>query len=154
MKQGGHMKNAPLALLLLTTTLSFGTAALAQTEKTDAQAAKTDLGKKEYELQCAVCHGMDAKGEGVFNQVLKIAPPDLTVLAKKNGGVFPAERISSVIDGRVEIAGHGSRDMPIWGNRYEVDAAKHFPDFPYGAETYIRARVIQLIDYLHRIQQK
>jgi hypothetical protein len=35
---------------------------------------------------------MDAKGDGVFNEVLKIVPPDLTVLAKKNGGVFPAER--------------------------------------------------------------
>jgi mono/diheme cytochrome c family protein len=81
------VKNAPLALLVLTTTLSLSTAAFAQTEK-------TDLGKKEYESQCAVCHGMDAKGDGVFNQVLKVVPPDLTVLSKNNGGVFPAERIS------------------------------------------------------------
>jgi mono/diheme cytochrome c family protein len=134
--------------------LSLNTAAFAQTERTDAQAAKTDLGKKEYELQCAVCHGMDAKGDGVFNQVLKIVPPDLTVLAKKNGGVFPAERISSVIDGRVEIVSHGPRDMPIWGTRYSVDAAKQFVDFPYGEETYIRARVLRLMDYLYRIQQR
>jgi mono/diheme cytochrome c family protein len=148
------VKNAPLALLVLTATLSLNTAAFAQTERTDVQAARTDFGKKEYELQCAVCHGMDAKGDGVFNQVLKVVPPDLTVLSKTNGGVFPAERVSSVIDGRVEIASHGTRDMPIWGNRYAVDAAKHFPDFPYGEEAYIRARVIQLMDYLYRIQQK
>ena len=141
------MKNAPLALLVLTTALSLSTAAFAQTEK-------TDLGKKEYELQCAVCHGMDAKGDGVFNQVLKIVPPDLTVLSKTNGGVFPAERVSSVIDGRVEIASHGPRDMPIWGTRYSVDAAKQFVDFPYAEEAYIRARVLQLMDYLYRIQQK
>ena len=148
------MKNAPLALLVLTTTLSLSTAAFAQTEKTDAQSEWTDLGKKEYDLQCAVCHGMDAKGDGVFNQVLKVVPPDLTVLSKKNGGVFPAERISGVIDGRVEIASHGPRDMPIWGTRYSVDAAKQFVDFPYGEETYIRARVLRLMDYLYRIQQK
>src|SRR5665647_234349 len=141
------MKNAPLTLLVLTATLSLSTAAFAQTEW-------TDLGKKEYELQCAVCHGMDAKGDGVFNQVLKIVPPDLPVLAKKNGGVFPAERISSVIDGRVEIASHGSRDMPIWGTRYSVGAAKQFADFPYAQEAYIRARVLRLMDYLYRIQQK
>ena len=141
------MKNAPLALLVLTTTLSLSAAAFAQSEK-------TDLGKKEYELQCAVCHGMDAKGDGVFNQVLKVVPPDLTVLSKKNGGVFPAERVSGVIDGRVEIASHGPRDMPIWGTRYSVDAAKQFVDFPYGEETYIRARVLRLMDYLYRIQQK
>jgi mono/diheme cytochrome c family protein len=148
------MKNAQLALLVLTTTLSLSTAASAQTEKTDAQAAKTDLGKKEYELRCAVCHGMDAKGDGVFDQVLKVVPPDLTVLTKKNGGVFPAERISRVIDGRVEIASHGPRDMPIWGTRYSVESAKQFVDFPYAEETYIRARVLRLMDYLYRIQQK
>jgi mono/diheme cytochrome c family protein len=148
------VKNAPLALLALTATLSLNTAAFAQTERTDVQAARTDFGKKEYELQCAVCHGMDAKGDGVFNQVLKIAPPDLTVLARKNGGVFPAERISSVIDGRVEIGSHGPRDMPIWGSRYSVDAAKQFFDFPYAEEAYIRARVLRLMDYLYRIQQR
>ena len=141
------MKTAPLALLVLTAMLSLSTAAFAQTER-------TDLGKKEYDLQCAVCHGMDAKGDGVFNQVLKVVPPDLTVLSKKNGGVFPAERISGVIDGRVEIASHGPRDMPIWGTRYSVDAAKQFVDFSYGEETYIRARVLRLMDYLYRIQQK
>jgi hypothetical protein len=97
---------------------------------------------------------MDAKGDGVFNEVLKIVPPDLTVLAKKNGGVFPAERINSVIDGRVEIASHGPRDMPIWGTRYSVDAAKQFVDFPYAEKAYIRARVLRLMDYLYRIQQK
>ena len=103
------MKNAPRALLILTATLSLSTAAFAQTEKTDP-------GKKEYELQCAVCHGMDAKGDGVFNQVLKVVPPDLTVLSKKSGGVFPAERVSGVIDGRVEIASHGPRDI-LFGAR-------------------------------------
>ena len=148
------MKNAPLALLVLTATLSLGTAAFAQTEKADAQAAKIDFGKEDYKSHCAVCHGMNAKGDGVFNEVLKIVPPDLTVLAKKNGGVFPAERISSVIDGRVEIASHGPRDMPIWGKRYSVDAAKQFVDFPYAEEAYIRARVLRLMDYLYRIQQK
>ena len=148
------MKKAPLTLLVLTTTLSLSTAAFAQTEKTDAQATKPDLGQKEYELKCALCHGMDANGDGVFNQVLKVAPPDLTVLAKKNGGVFPAERISSVIDGRVEIASHGPRDMPIWGTRYSADAAKHFVDFPYAEEAYIRASVLRLMDHLYRIQQK
>jgi mono/diheme cytochrome c family protein len=141
------VKNAPLALLILTTTLSLSTAAFPQTEK-------TDLGKKEYDLQCGICHGADAKGNGVFGASLKVVPPDLTVLAKNNGGIFPAERISSVIDGRVEIASHGPRDMPIWGTRYSVDAAKQFADFPYAEEAYIRARVLRLMDYLYRIQKK
>jgi mono/diheme cytochrome c family protein len=141
------MKNATLAILILATTSSLNATAFAQT-------AKTDLGQKEYEVQCSICHGMDAKGNGVFGQALKVVPPDLTTLAKKNGGVFPAERISSVIDGRVEITSHGPRDMPIWGMRYAVGAAEHFADIPYAQETHIRARVLLLVEYLSRIQQK
>lgn len=148
------MKNAPLAILLLTTTLSLSATAFAQTAKSDAQAVKTDLGKKEYELQCSVCHGMDAKGNGFLGASLKVVPPDLTTLAKKNGGVFPADRISSVIDGRVEIASHGSRDMPIWGKRYAVNAAEYYVDVPYDQEAFVRARVLLLVDYLNRVQQK
>jgi len=141
------MKNASLAILMLTTTLSPNATAFAQTEKTDP-------GQKEYEVQCSICHGTDAKGDGVFGQALKVVPPDLTALAKRNGGVFPAERISGVIDGRLEIASHGPRDMPIWGKRYAVNAAERFADIPYAQETYIRARVLLLVEYLSRIQQK
>ncbi|HEX3114210.1 MAG TPA: hypothetical protein VHQ48_01935 [Bradyrhizobium sp.] len=70
------------------------------------------------------------------------------------GGVFPAERISGAIDGRVEIASHGPRDMPIWGMRYSVDAARRFVDIPYAQEAYIRASVLLLVEYLSHIQQK
>ena len=141
------MKNAPLAILALTITLSLSTVAIAQTPK-------TDLGKKEYDLQCSICHGADAKGNGFLGATLKVVPPDLTVLTRKNGGVFPAERVSGVIDGRVQIASHGSPEMPIWGTRYAVNAAEHFFDVPYDQEAYVRAHLLLLIDYLSRIQQK
>lgn len=141
------MKSATLAVLIVALTPLLNAKAFAQTPT-------TDRGQKEYEAQCAVCHGMDAKGDGVFTQALKVAPPDLTVLARNNGGVFPAERISGVIDGRVEIASHGPRDMPIWGMRYAANAAKRFPDIPYAQETHIRASVLLLVEYLSRIQQK
>lgn len=116
--------------------------------------AMADRGQKEFEMRCGICHGMDAKGDGVFAQALKVAPPDLTVLAKNNGGVFPAERISGAIDGRMEIASHGPRDMPIWGMRFAADATRRFPDIPYAQETHIRASVLLLVEYLSRIQQK
>jgi hypothetical protein len=44
--------------------------------------------------------------------------------------------------------------MPIWGTRYAVNAAEHFFDVPYDQEAYVRARVLLLVDYLGRIQQK
>jgi mono/diheme cytochrome c family protein len=141
------MNKASPAILILTTALSLNATAFAQT-------AKTDLGQKEYEVQCSNCHGMDATGNGSLGQVLKVVPPDLTVLAKKNKGVFPHERISSVIDGRVEIASHGSRDMPIWGNRYADKVAELLVDYPYAQEAYTRAHVLLLVEYLSRIQQK
>jgi hypothetical protein len=102
---------------------------------------------------------MDAKGHGILSANLKVASPDLTLLTKKNGGVFPVERIYAVIDGRTQIASHGSRDMPIWGARYMINAAEHFVGVPYSGvppnlEGYIKTRILNLIDYLRRVQQK
>ncbi len=87
-------------------------------------------------------------------QNLKVQPSDLTVLSKNNGGVFPLDRITGVIDGRASITLHGTRDMPIWGTRYSVQAAAHYVDVPYNQQEYIRNRILGLTDYLYRIQQK
>ena len=145
------MKWVVWAILILTS-ISLSTIAFAQQEA-------TDFGKREFENSCADCHGMDAKGNGVLAANLNVAPPDLTLLTKHNGGVFPVERIFAVIDGRTQIESHGSRDMPIWGTRYAVNAAEHFMSVPYvgvppNLEAYIRTRILNLINYLRRIQQK
>jgi mono/diheme cytochrome c family protein len=140
------MKRAMLAILILTTS-SFGTKAFAQKEK-------ADVGKLEFEVHCAICHGMDAKGNGPYVSSLRGAPPDLTILGRNNTGVFPADHIIGVIDGRAQVKSHGSRDMPIWGDRYATSAAEHFVGSPYDQEAYIRGRVLILVDYLRRIQQK
>lgn len=141
------MKNAARSIFVLAAILLLSTAAFSQQKS-------TDLGKKEYETSCGVCHGMDAKGSGFLTASLKVVPSDLTVLTKNNGGVFPIDRISRVIDGRTEIAAHGSRDMPIWGTRYAVNAAAHYVDVPYDQEVYIRNNILNLTDYRDRIQQK
>lgn len=145
------MKWVAWAILILTS-ISLSTIAFAQQEA-------TDFGKREFENSCADCHGMDAKGHGVLAANLKVAPPDLTLLTKNNGGVFPVERIFAVIDGRTQIESHGSRDMPIWGTRYAVNAAEHFMSVPYvgvppNLEAYVRTRILNLINYLRCIQQK
>lgn len=118
---------------------------------------KTDLGKHEYQNSCVLCHGEDGKGNGSLVELLKKKPADLTILSKKNGGVFPFDRVYAMIDGREMVMAHGDRDMPAWGNRYSSDtvkAAEYYIDVPYDMEMYARSRILALIDYLHRIQVK
>lgn len=68
-----------------------------------------------YRAYCASCHGVDAKGKGPAVPALKSKVPDLTVLAKNNGGQFPEARVRKAIMGDEVLAAHGSREMPIWG---------------------------------------
>ena len=122
-----------------------------------AASGKAASGKAEFKNSCALCHGSDGKGGGVTD-LLKTAPPDLTLLAKKNGGKFPAERVAAMIDGRELVKGHGDRDMPAWGNRYSADqvkAAEYYGDVPYkDTEMYVKNRIRALTDYLISIQAK
>ena len=59
-----------------------------------------DPGKAKYQSSCAPCHGKDGQGNGPVSAELKVPPPDLTVLAKKNNGLFPFNEVYEIIDGR------------------------------------------------------
>lgn len=114
--------------------------------------AKPDAGKREYDASCGVCHGADGRGNGSYVEFLKRSPPDLTQLQKRNGGVFPISRVYEVIDGAG--VGHGTREMPIWGDRYRLQAAEHYVDMPYNDQAYVRTRILALVEYLSRLQAR
>jgi mono/diheme cytochrome c family protein len=133
------------------TLLGIGSAVMALALPALAQ-PKTDLGKREYDSNCASCHGADGKGGGAYVELLKRSPPDLTTMAKRNGGVFPLSAAYDVIEGRGR--GHGSSDMPIWGQDYKVRAGEYYVDVPYNPEVYVRTRILALIEYLNRLQVK
>lgn len=133
-----------MPLLLALGLLLAGTSVLAQ--------GKADLGKREYDSNCANCHGVDGKGGGAYVEFLKRTPTDLTMLAKRNGGVFPISRVYDVIDGAG--VGHGSRDMPVWGQDYRVKAGEYYVDVPYDSEVFVRNRILALTEYLSRLQAK
>ena len=116
-------------------------------------ADKVDVGKQEYEASCANCHGTKGEGNGPYAEFLKSRVANLTVLSKNNGGVFPFAHVYDTIDGRPLIGSHG-RDMPIWGARYSVDAAKLFWDYSADSDSFVRGRILALVDYIHRLQQK
>ena len=116
-------------------------------------ADKFDIGEVEYDVSCAVCHGFNGRGTGPYTEWLKSRVPDLTVLSKNNGGIFPVARVYDAIDGRALISSHG-RDMPIWGNRYSTIKGFHFRDDYSSDETFMRGRILALIDYINRLQEK
>jgi len=130
--------------LLAWALLVAGTPVLAQ--------GRADLGKRECDSHCASCHGVDGKGTGAYVDFLKRTPTDLTMLAKRNGGVFPISRVYDVIDGAG--VGHGSRDMPVWGQDYRVKAGEYYVDVPYDSEIFVRNRILALTEYLSRLQAK
>jgi len=69
-----------------------------------------------FRAYCAVCHGVDAKGNGPAAPSLKKSPADLTRISQRNGGTFPMVRVQKIISGEdVRTAAHGDREMPIWG---------------------------------------
>lgn len=106
-------------------------------------------GELEYQRYCAVCHGSNAKGQGIMSRFLTIRPTDLTGLAKKNSGRFPFWPVYRTIDGSDEVRGHGPRDMPIWGARFRADAGGE----DSGAKAQAAGRILSLVFYLQHIQE-
>ena len=73
-------------------------------------------GAELFRLYCASCHGVDGRGDGPAAGAMKRQPPNLTTIARRNGGKFPDARVEHIIDGYEVAASHGSRDMPVWGD--------------------------------------
>src|SRR3954467_7061606 len=141
---------------LMIASLAAGFAAVAQAEE-------PDTGKGEFQSSCASCHGADAKGKGPVSDQLKIPPPDLTMLAKSNNGVFPTDAVYKTIDGLKLPPAHGTREMPIWGERFNpIVNLPHYVDPSYwkmagpekDPEVVVRKRILAVVEYLSRVQQK
>jgi len=103
-------------------------------------------GRRLFLAHCAGCHGADARGAGPFAATLPHMPPDLTQFTRRNGGMFPRERVYRIIDGR-DVPTHSDRDMPVWGNAFRsqpggTDAAK------------VKARIDAIVQYLAGIQER
>jgi len=103
-------------------------------------------GEEMYKTYCAVCHGTDGKGNGPAANALKVPPPDLTTLASKNGGKYPAMKVSAIIGGEEVLAAHGSKDMPIWGHLFRTMSGGH--------EGEVQQRVTNLNTYIESLQKK
>lgn len=103
-------------------------------------------GKEMFVSYCASCHGKDAKGNGPAANALKQLPADLTTLAKRNGGKYPSDKITSILRGQTSLMAHGDQEMPVWG--------PVFWRMSQGHEEQVQMRIGNLNRYLESLQEK
>ena len=170
------MRSVPTRILIF----AFTTAAVVALAP-GARPQDADRGQIEFLLNCARCHGTDAKGSGSDSAKLHIKPVDLTVLAKRNHGRFDPGAVYQMIDGRNARLSHHSAEMPIWGCRHQTalpdlpaitkrkqkipkrilsqmkgrdDALDSLLDLPCASEAAIRERLLAIVSYLSLVQEK
>jgi mono/diheme cytochrome c family protein len=151
-----HVERFTFALLIALTfsTMWVGTSPAQQSSQRQQSREKDDQaliqpgppmsGQDIFKWYCAACHGKNAKGNGPAASELKVPPPDLTTLAKRNKGKFPADYVTRILMNGAKAPAHGTADMPTWG--------------PLFAELNAKGRVTVEIDdvvrYLESLQQK
>jgi mono/diheme cytochrome c family protein len=127
------------------------TVATAQEAKTQVKHEAAPLtspvsGKEMFLSYCASCHGKDAKGDGPAATSLKMLPADLTTLAKRNGGKYPSDKVTTILRGQANLVPHGDQEMPVWGPVFWKMSGGH--------EELVQARIANLNRYLETLQVK
>jgi mono/diheme cytochrome c family protein len=142
-----HSSCHMLALVLVTGLLGAGLARAQGTPQVKKQVAPrtpVESGEEMFKAYCAACHGPAGKGDGPAAVALKTRPADLSALAKKNGGTFPASDVERVLRFGVAQPAHGSSEMPTWGDAFRV----------LGDEATVRLRIANLSSYVQTLQVK
>lgn len=129
-----------LAATALTTLAAYAAAPNAQ--------LSDQSGAELFQTLCASCHGVAGRGDGPVSASLKVPAADLTRIASRSAGIFPAEEVRRTIDGQFAVSAHGSREMPVWGQRlyYSADANES------AARTRTEMLIGRLVKYLEGIQ--
>ncbi len=139
-----------LAALFALLVTGSPTAAPAQ-EGSESDGFAVFSGRVTFQRYCASCHGSKALGDGNVAQYLRVQPSNLTLLTEKFGGEFPTDDVYEYIDGRKNVPGHGTREMPVWGEVFQSSLAD-----PQAANEDGEARadriIDQLVKYLESIQ--
>ncbi|MCP5075613.1 MAG: cytochrome c [Rhodobacteraceae bacterium] len=113
------------------------------------------IAARDFRSNCAACHGWQGTGDGPVAELMKVKPPDLTLLAHRNGGVFPAKAVHNAIEGLDIPRAHGSKRMPVWGDWFAAEAiadSLHKGERRPPPES-VTKRIRSLVDYLESIQE-
>ena len=121
-----------------------------------ASLAEDSIGEAEFMKNCAVCHGADGAGNGPILDFLKAAPADLTTISARNGGQFPFQVIYDTIADVESNRAHGTSEMPVWGDRFNMEIIAVEGEFGTNGSSIpaARARILELVFYLASIQQQ
>jgi mono/diheme cytochrome c family protein len=138
-----HSRHVAVAVIVLLILLLVATVAAR------AQDYSAYSGEQLYSRFCASCHGDKGFGDGAVAASFSIMVPDLTRIAKRQGGVFPYERMRQIIDGRVPVRAHGTREMPVWGYEFEAQNPPK-ADSPHKTDELVR----RLTDYVRTLQRE
>ncbi len=106
-------------------------------------------GQMAFMDNCAACHGASGQGDGPLAAGLDVAPPDLTRIAERNGGVFDRSYVASFIDG-LDRGAHRADVMPEFG---AGDLGPLVMTDENGVPVPIPAKLLVLTDYVESIQQ-
>jgi mono/diheme cytochrome c family protein len=115
-------------------------------KQTAIQQTNAASGKEMYIEYCAACHRTNGKGTGPAASSMKAAPADLTQLAKKNDGKYPANHIAAVLKFGSGPGAHGSAEMPVWGALFKSLDKFH--------DATVQQRISNLVGYIETLQTK
>jgi hypothetical protein len=103
-----------------------------------------------YLRDCGPCHGVDGTGKGPDAGTLGVPPSDLTRLSALHGGTFPREYVIAIVTGEREVPAHGTREMPVWQQRYGPPGSGPAAV----AAIYAQRRMELLLRYLESLQRR
>lgn len=105
--------------------------------------------RADFAAYCAVCHGPDGRGDGPLAAEPGLAPPDITLVTRRNGGVFPKTPIMGHIAGYT--MGRSDSAMPQFADL--LDGPTVMYDDGSGQPVPTPARLVALADYVQSIQR-
>ncbi len=138
------------ASVLLMSAAAFGP--IEAEEEEEAAGFMAAKGRVTFRTYCASCHGREAKGDGNLAQYLSVKPSDLTQISARRDGQFPRDEIAEIIDGRQTTRGHGSREMPVWGDVFQSPLSETERGPEEKPEDRVRRKVDELVYFLESIQ--
>jgi mono/diheme cytochrome c family protein len=137
---------AGLALAVAVAGAAIGEGQTTGRQQTPPLAPDSLSGRDTFGQYCAPCHGNAGRGDGPVAPALRTRPSDLTMLAVRNGGVFPGSSVASFVTGAGRnIQAHGTTDMPVWGPTFRaLDTS----------DARVKVRIENVVEYIASIQMK